>query len=368
MRNARSGGTVRLVPLSRKYRSARNRPSMISPRRSRFVAETKRTSTRFGLSAPRRSTFTALEDAKQLRPDGHRDLAHLVEEHRPAIGRLREEACLCHHRAGERAAFVPEQLALEDRLGQRSAVELQEGHGGAERALVDLLGKHFLARAGLTEDEDRERAGRQDVEEAVQAQHRGVHDDGAAGPAGRRHGCLGGRARRDGRGLLDEPVRALDDDGRRPDAEGGSHAEGLLVAGCEPFLVHERTVAAPCRSSIVEAVVFAADACVVTGHGGVVDGDVALGRPARARCAPSPEAETDNDLFAGSSLTRTSVARALRRRGERVGARFGSCSISGIVRSWERGRLRRCTGAHLSRRYTTSAIPSVVVVAVRARA
>ena len=50
-----------------------------------------------------------------------RQLADLVEEHRAAVGRL-EQAGLAPDRAGEGAALVAEQLALEQRLatGRRS--------------------------------------------------------------------------------------------------------------------------------------------------------------------------------------------------------------------------------------------------------
>ena len=51
-----------------------------------------------------------------------RDLADLVEEERAAVGLL-EAPLATRDRAGERAALVAEQLALEERLGERRAVQ-----------------------------------------------------------------------------------------------------------------------------------------------------------------------------------------------------------------------------------------------------
>ena len=56
---------------------------------------------------------------------GRRHLADLVEEERAAVGLL-EEALLVAQRAGEGAALVAEQLALEQVLGQRAAVDRQD--------------------------------------------------------------------------------------------------------------------------------------------------------------------------------------------------------------------------------------------------
>src|SRR5262249_35082030 len=66
-----------------------------------------------------------LQEAKELHLQCHRDLAHFVEEERPAVG-LFEAAFAATDRAGERAALVTEQLALEERLGERRTVETHE--------------------------------------------------------------------------------------------------------------------------------------------------------------------------------------------------------------------------------------------------
>ena len=59
--------------------------------------------------------FAFLQHAQQLDLQGERHVADLVEEDRPAVGRL-EQPLVRLDRAGERAARVPEQLGLEQRL------------------------------------------------------------------------------------------------------------------------------------------------------------------------------------------------------------------------------------------------------------
>src|SRR5262245_54390515 len=61
-----------------------------------------------------------LQDAQQLGLQLGLELADLVEEERAAVGEL-EPAALALARAGERALLVAEELALEQRLGQRRA-------------------------------------------------------------------------------------------------------------------------------------------------------------------------------------------------------------------------------------------------------
>ena len=56
-------------------------------------------------------------------------------------------------RAGERAALVAEQLALEQRLGERRAVQLHERALGARAALVDGGRDQLLAGARLAGDQ-----------------------------------------------------------------------------------------------------------------------------------------------------------------------------------------------------------------------
>ena len=59
--------------------------------------------------------------------------------------------------AGERALDVAEELGLEQRLGQRRAVEGDERPRGARAPRVDRARGELLAGAGLARDEDRSR-------------------------------------------------------------------------------------------------------------------------------------------------------------------------------------------------------------------
>ncbi len=79
-------------------------------------------------------------------------LADLVEEERAALGR-REVARVALLRAGERALLVPEELGLEQRLGQRRAVQLDQRAGGDRARVVDPAGDLALAGPALAEQQ-----------------------------------------------------------------------------------------------------------------------------------------------------------------------------------------------------------------------
>src|SRR5260221_4596682 len=63
-----------------------------------------------------------LEHAQEFGLQAERQLADLVEEQRAAVGHL-EAAGFLLGGAGERALLVAEQLALDQRLGERRAVD-----------------------------------------------------------------------------------------------------------------------------------------------------------------------------------------------------------------------------------------------------
>ena len=88
-------------------------------RRPRSPPCRRRGRTRRSWSA--RSSFTCI---------GRRGLADLVEEERAAVRRL-EQALLALPRVGEGALHVAEQLALEQRLGERPAVDRTKGRPSA---------------------------------------------------------------------------------------------------------------------------------------------------------------------------------------------------------------------------------------------
>src|SRR6185295_19640284 len=122
-----------------------------------------------------------LQDAQQLHLGGRRHLADLVEEQRPAIGEL-EAALAPIGGAGERALFVAEDLALEQRLGNRGAVDRDERKAGARAELMDGLRDQFLAGARLTRDEHRCAGRRRLLDDLVDLPHlRAVADDRAEG-------------------------------------------------------------------------------------------------------------------------------------------------------------------------------------------
>jgi len=72
--------------------------------------------------------FLFLEDAEQLGLDCRRQVADLVEEQRAAIGLLQQSPPIGPG-AGESAAHVAEQLALQEVAGDSGAVQGHEGAG-----------------------------------------------------------------------------------------------------------------------------------------------------------------------------------------------------------------------------------------------
>ncbi len=61
--------------------------------------------------------------------------------------------CLLRNRAGEGALLVAEQLAFDQRLGERGAVDGDEGAGRARAAAHGWRGHELLARAALAQQE-----------------------------------------------------------------------------------------------------------------------------------------------------------------------------------------------------------------------
>ena len=99
------------------------------------------------------------------------EIADLVEEQRAAVGDL-DQAQLALARVGEGAALVAEELALDQRLGDRRAVELDERSARARRAVVQHARDRLLAGAALAGDEHhRHRAGGDDLHLAQKLGH-----------------------------------------------------------------------------------------------------------------------------------------------------------------------------------------------------
>ena len=97
--------------------------------------------------------LTLLHRTQQLglQPDVH--LANLVEQERAAV-RSFELAQTASHGPAESALLVAEQLAFQQVLGDRGAVQGDKWPRRPARAPVNVPGEDFLARAALAGDED----------------------------------------------------------------------------------------------------------------------------------------------------------------------------------------------------------------------
>ena len=104
--------------------------------------------------AAHRLELALLEDTEELPLELERKLAHLVEEDGPPV-RQREATVATRGGAGEGAALVAEELALDQRRGDGRAVHLHQRLAPAAAALVDGPGEELLPGPGLPEDEHR---------------------------------------------------------------------------------------------------------------------------------------------------------------------------------------------------------------------
>ena len=102
-----------------------------------------------------------LQEAQQLGLQRERQVADLVEEQRAAVGRL-DLADRLPCRAGERALLVAEQLALEQVLGNRGAVDRDEALAAPRRQVVQRAREQLLAGAAFAQQQDG-RAGARDL-------------------------------------------------------------------------------------------------------------------------------------------------------------------------------------------------------------
>ncbi len=94
----------------------------------------------------------ALQEPQQLDLHLLAHLADLVQEDRAPVGHL-EQALVLLDRPGEGALLVPVKLALQERLGYRAAVDLDEGLARPGAPGVDLPGDHLFPRAALSLDQ-----------------------------------------------------------------------------------------------------------------------------------------------------------------------------------------------------------------------
>ena len=97
--------------------------------------------------------LAGLEKPQQQPLHARRRFADLVHEHGTAMGEF-EDAGSIADRAGEAAAHVAEQLGLEQRFGERRAIDGDERGSLALAVGVDQMGDDFLADPAFTGDQD----------------------------------------------------------------------------------------------------------------------------------------------------------------------------------------------------------------------
>src|SRR5256884_5568988 len=108
------------------------------------------------LRASERLHLSHLQRTQQLRLGGERKIDDFIEEQRAAPGQL-ELPLLPLMRHGERTLLVAEQLRLDQRVRDRTAVDGDERLVAASAQMMDRAGHELLAGAGFALDEDRER-------------------------------------------------------------------------------------------------------------------------------------------------------------------------------------------------------------------
>ncbi len=105
---------------------------------------------RLGTADPQH--FAVLEHAQQLGLEIRARLADLVKEQGAARGPLEASRAIAD-RAGERSFLMAEQLALDDPIGQRLAVDREERTVGAIAPVVQHPRNQLLAGTGLALDQ-----------------------------------------------------------------------------------------------------------------------------------------------------------------------------------------------------------------------
>jgi len=99
-----------------------------------------------------------LEESEELDLEREREFPDLVQEERPPLGVLYLPFLLLDG-TGKGPPLVAEQLGLEEGLGDRPAVDGDEGARLSETPLVDGLRREFLPGATFADDQDRDVGG-----------------------------------------------------------------------------------------------------------------------------------------------------------------------------------------------------------------
>ena len=148
-----AAGTVMRTTLSRKKRSVRKRPSATRASRSTWVAAITRAS-QAQLDQPADAAEgLVLEETEQLGLAAGGEIADLVEHDRAAVGEL-EQPLLLLPGVGEGAPLVAEQLALQELVRQRRAIDGDEELGRSAARGMDGSRHDLLARSALALDQD----------------------------------------------------------------------------------------------------------------------------------------------------------------------------------------------------------------------
>ena len=117
-----------------------------------------------------------LQHAQQLGLQLDRQVADFVEEDRAGVGHL-EFAGAPLGRAGERAALVPEQLALEQAMRNRGAVDGDERRAPSRRFEMNRARDQLLAGAALAAEQDGRVVGDHAPDQLINFLHRGAAAD-----------------------------------------------------------------------------------------------------------------------------------------------------------------------------------------------
>src|SRR5262249_29378700 len=98
--------------------------------------------------------LVVLQDLQKLGLKADVHIADLIQEDGPAVGHF-EHARLLLERAGERAALVPKQFALDKLRRERRAIQLQKELLGARRSGMKLPSDYLFAASRLALQQNR---------------------------------------------------------------------------------------------------------------------------------------------------------------------------------------------------------------------
>ncbi len=161
-------------------RVRRDAKSCLREERSRLVAATRRKSERCGVASPRRwYSPRASSTRSRWACSSAWELAYLVEEEGPSVGRPDEPLALGHPGLGV-VGEVAEELGVDERRRQRRGVSRDERPGGARRSAVERHRGELFAGPRLARDEDVGLGGDREGDLLAQSYHGGRFAQDAA--------------------------------------------------------------------------------------------------------------------------------------------------------------------------------------------